>query len=124
MKEKPKILYRAEYREYEPGHIWFREFLVLRKTERGVWAEEHCCPPKFILDDSRKRLAYPTKAEAIESMRHRKEKDIAIMERNLEDAKAGLAAAMGYDCASVALHDEQYNDAQHDALNAIYGGAL
>jgi len=49
---------------------------IIKKTPKGVWVSLGYDDKKFILDDARKRWAYPSIKEALESFRIRKERQI------------------------------------------------
>jgi hypothetical protein len=60
--------------------VQMREYPVLRHTERGVWLENWGdSPHRFVLRDARKRFACPTREEAWESFRARKEKQLRLL---------------------------------------------
>ena len=72
-------------------------FSVLRETRHGFWiypswAGQYGLNPekhkRWVSKTSRKRYAYPTIEEAVESFRHRCACRIAHAERNIQDAKA------------------------------------
>jgi hypothetical protein len=65
------------------------EYIILSRTPRGTWIDVFC-RKRFVLDGARKRYACPTKEEALESYRARKEKQIGILEHQLARARAAL----------------------------------
>lgn len=69
-----------------------KEFEVLRHTEKGVWID-HWAGEKFILNNARRRFAYPTKELALDSYIQRKQKQIKHAENLLAHAKAMLYQA-------------------------------
>lgn len=75
----------GDYRTLAGGAviIQLRKFTVTKKTEKGVWVNNGYGMTKFILDNARKRYAYPTQALAWESFIARKEKQIRILKRQL-----------------------------------------
>jgi hypothetical protein len=86
------VWYRVQDGRYAPasdewGHpvgrgcafVHVLEFPVLRETEKGVWLDAHG-GRRFVLRDARKRFACPTPAEAWESWRARKRKQLRILE--------------------------------------------
>ncbi len=98
-------LYRAEARIY--GHhdedfcsnwtssrVEIERYFVVRKTPRGCWvaAYKHA-PMHFIRDGAKKRFAWQTKLEALESLVARKEAEIWHLEGRLENARRKHAAA-------------------------------
>jgi len=73
------------------------KFRIFSHTPKGVWIlieggklQNHkwIQNKKWVSNTSRKRFAYPTKKEALESLLYRKESQIAIIERQLKIAKA------------------------------------
>ncbi len=79
-----QMLYRAESRDGYCVH--YREWVVVKVTPKGGWislrslvegnaltlASEIDAPPrKWVAHDGRKRFAYPTKEEALQSLRAR-----------------------------------------------------
>jgi hypothetical protein len=94
------------------GYILLNSYEVLSETKCGVWIrfpdkDKYTYHPsfkfirgkKFILEKycgntpTNKRFAWPTKDEALISYIARKEKQIAILENQLENAKEFLAKA-------------------------------
>ena len=105
--------YRSwESTEFERGHpvatvnIRCSCYLVEKVTRCGCWISEPKLwdasnkvvlnNPKrhFILDNSRKKFAYKTKALAMESFITRKQKQIGLLIDNLEFAKKSLSLAI------------------------------
>lgn len=69
-----------------------REFLITARTPKGVWIGIcHGNKRKWVSNTSRKRYAYPTKAEAIEAFKHRKLAFVRHAEAQLKRAKEDLA---------------------------------
>lgn len=98
------VWYRYEVRHYAPplnesdeidfgavGHreLVLMEFPVLRETRCGVRLTDG----KFILKQARKRFACPTKEEAMESFKRRKEVQISILKAQLRSAEWDFALA-------------------------------
>lgn len=83
--------YRYQESMFTSGSVGLvlHEYLVVSRTRRGTWIDVWG-RKKFLLDGARKRYACPTKEEALESYRARKKKQIAILERQLEKARAAL----------------------------------
>jgi hypothetical protein len=98
--------------EYCPRYLILNSYEVLSETKCGVWIryperDRYLYSPmkyiqgkKFILERSiwyksttNKRFAWPTKDEALVSYIARKEKQIAILENQLENAREFLAKA-------------------------------
>lgn len=80
--------------------IELEKFKVVKLTPRGLWLsrmyinwkgeEETLTDKKFILLDSRKKFAHPTKEEALESFIQRKASQVKIVKRQLDVAKRAL----------------------------------
>lgn len=68
------------------------EYRVLRHTEKGVWIN-HWEGEKFILNNARRRFAYPTKELALDSYIRRKEKQVLHAKNLLAHAEAMLYQA-------------------------------
>ena len=98
--------------EYTYGNIYLEEYEVIKKTPCGVWIlfpdknrwntknKKYDLGKKFILERStwyktitKKRFAWPTKKEALDSYVHRKTYQIGMLEYKLENAKTFLAKA-------------------------------
>ncbi len=78
--------------------IRLREFKVIKQTPKGVWViwrsgifSDSYEDKRFILRDARKRYACPTKEEAAESYRARKERQVRMLKAQLRDAERALA---------------------------------
>lgn len=67
-------------------------FRVIRKTPAGVFIKVNY-REKFILDNARKRWAYPTRALALESFIERKRKHQVFQDRRSQSIRSALAAA-------------------------------
>ncbi len=92
------IYYR--YRDYSYGpftHVVCDKFVVVKKTARGAWiVPDHgtfstSMGRHFVLDNAKKRFAYPTRLLALESFLARKTRQIQIYTGRLEDARRALA---------------------------------
>jgi hypothetical protein len=101
------------YDEYSySNNLYLEEYEVIKKTPCGVWilfpdkniwntkTNKYDLGKKFILEQSiynktitKKRFAWPTKKEALNSYIHRKTYQIGILENKLENAKTFLAKA-------------------------------
>lgn len=66
------------------------KFKVLKETPRGAWLDFGCGAKRFARIDARKRYACPTFEEAKASFRARKERQIAIYQSRITDAKSAL----------------------------------
>ena len=100
------ILWRAEARLYgsldehgEPtphpyARVIITTYYAVRTTPRGCWvASGSYAPLHHVRDGARRRFAWPTKREALESLVARKRAEIAHLERRLQEARQKLAAA-------------------------------
>jgi hypothetical protein len=63
------------------------EFKAVRETKQGYWLKLHYKKEKFVLKDSKKRYAYPTKEEAFNSFVIRTIKSFDYASRDVENAK-------------------------------------
>jgi hypothetical protein len=70
------------------------KYRVTKETPKGVWLDFYGTK-KFVLRDARKRWACPTQEEARESFIHRKQRQIGILARQLDHAKAAERLARG-----------------------------
>lgn len=95
-----EVWYRVEdYRESTGFDEWgeslgcrprvrVMEFQKLKDTPKGVWLRRRFgSKNKWVSKTSKKRYAYPTKQEATESFLARKNRQIAILQSQLEHAK-------------------------------------
>ena len=98
------VWYRYEARHYAPPldefdnicgegrrELVLMELPVLRETRCGVRLKDG----RFVLKQSRKRYACPTKEEALASFKRRKEVQISILKAQLRSAEWDLALAGG-----------------------------
>jgi len=100
-----KILYRAESYLFgtldEYGNVsgyrvsvQITKYYAVKYTKKGYWvARGPYCPMHFIRNDAKKRFAWPTEKEAVESLVARMKCYTKHCERRLEEAKAKLTAA-------------------------------
>lgn len=88
--------YDIDYGEREI-YVVCRRFKLLRETPKGYWitidSTYFYSWKKWISKDSRKRYAYPTKEEALNSFIIRKKKQIKHCERDMRNAKTALSIA-------------------------------
>lgn len=89
------------YHETLPADVKINlvEFESIKETKYGYWIIETsileyyktksslCVKPIFVLKQSKKRYAYPTKEEAFNSFGHRNKKRIAYLRRDLRHAE-------------------------------------
>lgn len=92
--EEPAV--EGAWYRYEDTHgtgpqVWLRRFRVIRTTPKGVWLDDYGVQ-RFVLNDARKRWAYPTIELARNSFLIRKRKQIGWLQSQLDHTKAVLAA--------------------------------
>ena len=85
---KEKLLYRYEIYSYTDGKssVNISEFKVDRETDKSYIVDEMRSWGKspVISKTARKRFAYPTKEEALESLKQRKKSQLKILTDHLE----------------------------------------
>jgi len=106
--EDAEVLYRAEVSlfgtldEFDNpvgcrGSVRIDKYYVVKKTPNGCWVTLGlCCPVHFVRTGARKRFAWPTEREALESLVARMRNYVGHCERRLKEAKAKLSAAEDY----------------------------
>ncbi len=62
-------------------------YTVAKVTQKGVWLENSWTPRRFVLRDSHKRFAWPTKQEALLSLKARKSRQMQILSKQLNYAE-------------------------------------
>jgi hypothetical protein len=69
-----------------------RKYKVIKKTKCGYWIKLFSCfdDKKWVSKNSKKRFAYPTKQEAMNSFKFRKKRQIEILEDKLKKAREAL----------------------------------
>lgn len=115
---EPVYYYRMDhwYDGYGSVTLMFDQFRVLKTTLKGVWIStpyQNKKGKKFILNDARKRYAYPTKELALNSMIIRKSRYISIMRSKIEETEAVLNAAkemVGKDLSALERFEGGYLD--------------
>lgn len=76
------------------GHLALREYPVLRETRAGKWVRDTFDGTEhWVSSYSKKRLAYPTKEEALTNFIKRTERHIMLTKNNLELASEALDKA-------------------------------
>ena len=71
-------------------------FNVVRTTPKGYWISiPYSFKLKWVSSEAKKRFAYPTKEEALQSFRARKRRQVAILSYQLERAKMALNVSEG-----------------------------
>lgn len=73
--------------------IHYIEVPVTKTTPKGHWVDFHGTR-KFILSTARKKWAYPTRHEAIESFIAKKKRQIGILDAQSREAKSLLDMAL------------------------------
>jgi hypothetical protein len=86
---KVGLLYRYEN---EADVVRLRTFHVQRRTPKGFWVRSNydCRVKRFVLNTGRKRFAYPTEDLAKASFIARKERQIGLLDHQLECARLAL----------------------------------
>lgn len=77
---------------YDNVSLKLEEWDVVKETPKGYWIRQNIEPfwasdDMWVSKTSRKRFAYPTKEEALESFLIRKRKYLGHLERNLTNTK-------------------------------------
>lgn len=90
--------YDIDYSNPEP-HLWLKEFVLDKETPKGYWIRPLMYGymglwKKWIPKVSRKRFAYPTKLEALQSFIARKKKQIKYCKSDLYYAEETLKIAI------------------------------
>lgn len=70
--------------------IDLREFPVVRHTPKGVQLLIDEVKTKFVRNSAKRKFAHPTKEEALQRFRDRKETQIKILEAQLKQARQAL----------------------------------
>jgi hypothetical protein len=63
---------------------------ITKRTKKGVWIEGR----RFVLLSGRKRYAFPTQQEALDSFIARKKRQILLLTNQLRDAEIALSMAV------------------------------
>jgi hypothetical protein len=84
-------MYREEYGTRDNVRIGLTWYRIVRKTPKGAWIDVWG-QQKFVLDNARKRYAYPTEELARDSFIERKEWQIIHATRQRKHAELALAA--------------------------------
>lgn len=88
----PDVLYR-----YQNNHdvVLLETFNVIKNTPKGTWINiSYSYPPRkrFVLNDAKKRFAYPTQEEAKTSFLARKSRQLGILKAQIESITASVRA--------------------------------
>jgi hypothetical protein len=76
--------------------IWCREYCLERETQKGYWivnAEGSVYHRKWVSKTARKRYAYPSRREAMDSFVARTKCRISILNRQAKECEYALLAA-------------------------------
>ena len=92
LKEITHYRYVRDYGFFQPlcERIELVKFKTLRETKQGYWIGEGDAEERFVLKDSRKRYAYPTKKEAFNSFKIRTRKSAGYAQKDLDNARRFL----------------------------------
>ena len=110
--------YRYVEVNYESGpSLFINDYELLRETPKGYWIidtiwEHHESVEiykKWVSKTARKRFAYPTKKEALENFKARKQRQIHILTYQLSDAKKALMLAEAKDSTEVCFFESKRN---------------
>ena len=74
------------------AHLYAGYFPVVKETPKGCWIDVYG-KRKFVLNDSTKRYAYPTKELALQAFIARKRRQCGILRAQLKNAEGLLAYA-------------------------------
>ncbi len=89
-------MYRAEigfYEESQSAHCSLHEYRVVKQTPCGVWIElYHGGKRKFINLQCEKKWAHPSVADAMYSLKRRKQRQVRILAAHLAYAERCLDA--------------------------------
>jgi len=79
--------------EWDDTAIWFgmpslvlRTYPVVGRTAKGVWLDTGFGTRKWVSSTARKRFAYPTEEQALQSFAARRSRYIERLERQLEES--------------------------------------
>lgn len=90
-----KVLYRYEgeqdYWVLDSYKIVLKTHQILKETPKGYWIRDRVYWKRWVSKDGRKRYAYPTKAEALNNFKLRKEKQQGILKARLNEVNLLLA---------------------------------
>lgn len=77
---------------YGPGtaELHHLKFKVIKTTPKGVWLDVGFSGKRFVLSNAKRQWASPTLPAAIEKFRRRKEKHLAILERQAAELRQVL----------------------------------
>lgn len=90
--EGKDVLYRVNTRPWGETVLWMRDYLVSKRTPKGVWIEADGSR-RFVLNNARKRWAHPTREEALKSFIRRRTIQLDIFQRRIADTERVLRIA-------------------------------
>jgi len=98
---RPTMLYRYDAinvstnSDFPDIEIRLRTFKITKHTSKGVWIAPgdmvYNSHTRWVSNSAKKRFAYPTKAEALESLHYRKYRQVEIVSWQLRCAEVALA---------------------------------
>ena len=95
--------------------IYLNDYEMLRETACGYWINTSGYGKSYerwVRKTSRKRFAYPTKYEALINFKHRKQRQIKLLEVNLSRAKAALDLCIKESDFQIKEYNEKKNKTQ------------
>lgn len=81
--------YSGVVRVFGGVSLYVKTYQVLRHTPKGVWVS-FLGGQRWVSLHTKKRLAYPTKKEALEAYKHRLVRHLQILNRKTRDAESIL----------------------------------
>jgi len=96
------VIHASGWEEYGYTHyvqVYLRVYTILKHTPKGFWITHQVRIgdrwKRFVLSDARRKFAYLTKEEALESFKKRKERQISLLKTKLKHAENALRQAGG-----------------------------
>jgi len=131
---QPQYLYHCDFYSFNNNYkIYFTHYHVIRETRCGYWftwsdrlpfqklysdsdgpawkewVREVGIDVRWVSKTSVKRIAYPTKKEALTNFVKRKEKYIKILKNNIEITEGALYAARKYNLEKKILPEKAFS---------------
>ena len=92
-----KVFYRyhdyPSFSLYRGRNVELEVYIGLRETKCGWWVDMGFDDEKWVSNRGKKRFAYPTKEEALQSFIARKSRQAMLLEKQLRGAKEALSIA-------------------------------
>ena len=88
MRTDPEVFYRFEN---HADVVLLEKYTVTRRTPCGAWLDVYS-KPKFVLNDSHKRFAWPTEEEAKVSFFARKKRQLALLRSQAQAVEGAVEA--------------------------------